>query len=229
MTPWELLDTVPVPGGGGDMRLMRRGHEYVIRLGPIVLMSSRTGGSEEALARLGCAGVAARAGARVLIGGLGLGFTLRAALALLGPGAAVTVAELVPAVVDWGRGPLAAVHAGSLEDPRVTVAVGDVGRLIGTAAAGGTAAGYDAILLDVDNGPDGLTRQGNDALYDARGLAAARAALRPGGALAVWSSEPDARFTARLARAGFTVAVETPRAHGRRGLKHVVWVAVRGA
>jgi spermidine synthase len=223
MIPWEVLDSVAVPEGG-EMRLMRRGHEYVIRLGPIVLMGSRTGGSEEALARLGCGGLETAASPRVLIGGLGMGFTLRATLALLGPGAAVTVAELVPAVVAWGRGPLAPVHAGSLDDPRVTIHEGDVGRLMRAAAAGR----YDAILLDVDNGPDGLTRAGNDALYDARGLAAARAALRPGGRLAVWSSEPDDRFTARLGRAGFSVRVETPRAHGKRGIKHVVWVATRG-
>ena len=127
MIPWETLDTVAVPGDGGEMRLMRRGHEYVIRLGPIVLMGSRTGGSEEALARLGCAGLDAAERPRVLIGGLGMGFTLRATLALLGPHAAVTVAELVPAVVAWGRGPLSAVHAGSLDDPRVTVHEGDVG------------------------------------------------------------------------------------------------------
>ena len=223
MIPWETLDSVTVPGDGGAMRLMRRGHEYVIRLGPIVLMGSHTGGSEEALARLGCAGLEATPRPRVLIGGLGMGFTLRATLALLGPDAAVTVAELVPAVVAWGRGPLSAVHAGSLDDPRVTIVEADVLRLMRAAGA----ERYDAILLDVDNGPDGLTRAGNDALYDARGLAATRDALRPGGRLAVWSSEPDERFTARLKRAGFAVVVETPRAHGKRGIKHVVWVGTR--
>lgn len=229
MTPWELLDTATIPGEGGEMRLMRRGHEFIIWLGPIALMGSRAGQSEEVLARLGCAGLEAATGPRVLIGGLGMGFTLRAALALLGPQAAVTVAELVPAVVAWGRGPLAAVHAGSLDDPRVTIFEGDVGRLIGQAAAGGAARRYDAILLDVDNGPDGLTRQGNDALYDKRGLQSAWNALRPGGKLAVWSSEPDARFTSRLERTGFAVEVATPRAHGKRGIRHVVWVATRKA
>ncbi|MGI3902144.1 MAG: spermidine synthase [Janthinobacterium lividum] len=229
MTPWELLDTATIPGEGGEMRLMRRGHEFIIWLGPIALMGSRAGQSEEVLARLGCAGLETAPSPRVLIGGLGMGFTLRAALALLGPGAAVTVAELVPAVVAWGHGPLAAVHAGSLDDPRVTIHEGDVGRLIGQAANGSIASRYDAILLDVDNGPDGLTRQGNDALYDKRGLQTAWNALRPGGTLAVWSSEPDARFTARLERAGFAVEVATPRAHGKRGIRHVVWVATRRA
>ena len=229
MTPWELLDTATIPGEGGEMRLMRRGHEFIIWLGPIALMGSRAGQSEEVLARLGCAGLEAAPSPRVLIGGLGMGFTLRATLELLGPQAAVTVAELVPAVVAWGRGPLAAVHAGSLDDPRVRIHEGDVGRLIGQAASGNAAARYDAILLDVDNGPDGLTRQGNDALYDKRGLQTAWTALRPGGRLAVWSSEPDARFTARLERAGFDVEVATPRAHGKRGIRHVVWVATRRA
>ena len=229
MVPWELIDTATVPGGGGEMRLMRRGHEFIIWLGPIALMGSRAGQSEEVLARLGCAGAAGAAAPRVLIGGLGMGFTLRETLKLLGPGAAVTVAELVPAVVAWARGPLAAVHAGSLDDPRVAIHEGDVGALIRRAAAGGAAPRYDAVLFDVDNGPDGLTRQGNDALYTARGLDAAFAALRPGGTLAVWASEPDERFTARLKRAGFAVDVATPRAHGKRGIRHVVWVARRGS
>lgn len=229
MTPWDLIDTATIPGGGGEMRLMRRGHEFIIWLGPIALMGSRAGQSEEVLARLGCAGLDAAARPRVLIGGLGMGFTLRETLRLLGPGAAVTVAELVPAVVAWGRGPLAGVHAGSLDDPRVAIHAGDVGALIRrAAAAGGAAARYDAVLLDVDNGPDGLTRQGNDALYTAGGLGLAFAALRPGGTLAVWASEPDERFTARLRRAGFAVEVATPRAHGKRGIRHVVWVARRG-
>jgi len=137
MVPWELLDTARIPGGDGLLRLMRRGTDYVIRLDGTELMSSRTGGSEEALARLGCAGLAGTRAPRVLIGGLGMGFTLRAALALLGPEAAVTVAELVPAVVAWGRGPLAAIHAGSLDDPRVLIHEGDVGQLIRNAEPAG--------------------------------------------------------------------------------------------
>ena len=228
MTPWELIDTARIPGEGGEMRLMRRGHEFTIWLGPIALMGSRAGQSEEVLARLGCAGAADMPQPRVLIGGLGMGFTLRETLRLLGPGAAVTVAELVPAVVAWGRGPLAALHAGSLDDARVTIHEGDVGTLIRKAAAGPAPGRYDAVLLDVDNGPDGLTRHGNDALYTAAGLNAGFAALRPGGTLAVWASEPDERFTARLKRAGFAVEVATPRAHGKRGIRHVVWVARRG-
>ncbi len=221
MTPWTLLDTAPIPDGGGRLRLLRRGSEYVIRLDDgAELMSSRVGGSEEALARLGCAGLAASAGARVLIGGLGMGFTVRAALGLLGPDAAIVVAELVPAVVAWGRGALANIHAGSLDDPRVTILETDVGQLIRDARGA-----YDAILLDVDNGPDGLTRQGNDALYDVRGLGAALAALRPRGTLAVWSATPDESFTLRLRRTGFVAEAVAVRAHGTRGRKHFVWVA----
>ena len=221
MTPWTLLDTAPIPDGGGRLRLLRRGSEYVIRLDDgAELMSSRVGGSEEALARLGCIGLATSPRPRVLIGGLGMGFTLRAALALLGPDASIVVAELVPAVVAWARGPLADIHAGSLDDPRVTVLETDVGRLIRDAR--GT---YDAILLDVDNGPGGLTRRGNDALYDVRGLGAALAALRPRGTLALWSATPDESFTLRLRRVGFVAEAVPVHAHGTRGRKHFVWVA----
>ena len=220
MIPWTLIDTGPVPGGG-TLRLLRRGDEFVIRLDDgAELMGTRSGGSEEALARLGLAGSAASPAPRILIGGLGVGFTLRAALPMLGPDARVVVSELVPAVVAWARGPLAALHAGSLDDPRVTIRQGDVGAEM--RAARGL---YDAILLDVDNGPYGLTRVGNTALYDRDGLRAAAAALRPGGTLAVWSASPDEAFTRRLAGSGFAVAVETARAHAGRGRKHVVWVA----
>ena len=221
MIPWILLDTATVPGDPGHLRLLRRGHEFVIRLDDgTELMSSRSGGSEEALARLGLAAIGASHRPRVLIGGLGMGFTLRVALAVLGQGAEIVVAELVPAVVAWGRGPLAAVHAGCLDDARVTIRETDVGRLIGQ-----NPASYDAILLDVDNGPDGLTRCGNTALYDASGLRAARKALRPGGVLAVWSAKPDEGFTRRLREAAFIVDVVAVQAHGKRGRKHVVWVA----
>ncbi len=225
MTPWTLLETAPIPEAGGRLRLLRRGAEYVIRLDDgTELMSSRVGGSEEALARLGCAELAASLPSRVLIGGLGMGFTLRAALGLLGPDASIIVAELVPAVVAWGRGHLAEIHAGSLDDPRVTILETDVGRLIRDARGA-----YDAILLDVDNGPDGLTRRGNGALYDIRGLGAALVALRPRGTLAVWSATPDEAFTVRLRRAGFVAEAVAVRAHGTRGRKHFVWVASKPA
>lgn len=219
MIPWQLIDTASVPGGG-ELRLKRRGSEFSIMAGPIELMNSRLSGSEEALAQLACARLGENGTPHILIGGLGMGFTLRAALAELGPGARVTVAELVPAVVAWGRGPMAEVFGASLADPRVTIVETDVGALITAARAR-----YDAILLDVDNGPDGLSRPGNDSLYALAGLAGARRALRPGGTLAVWSSAPDDRFTRRLGQADFAVDVERPHAGRGRGARHVIWLA----
>lgn len=221
MIPWEHLDTAPVPDGGGELRLMRRGTEYSIMSGAIELMNSRLSGSEKALATLACERVGARLGAHILIGGYGMGFTLRAALQALPPTARVTVAELVPAVVAWARGPMAHITGETLDDPRVTIFQGDVAQPI----AAGRAA-YDAILLDVDNGPESLSRDANDRLYDPAGLAAARRALRPGGVLAVWSSAPDRRFTARLRRAGFAVDEVPVRATGgKRGARHMIWLA----
>jgi spermidine synthase len=222
MIPREHLGTAAIPGGG-ELRLVRRGGEFSIMLGANELMSSRLSGSEEALATLACDRLAGRAGVRILIGGLGMGFTLRAALARLGGNAAVVVSELVPGVVEWARGPLAAVFAGSLDDPRVDLRVADVADVVAEARAG-----YDAILLDVDNGPDGLTLEANDGLYQAGGLAAARRALRPGGVLAVWSSGPAPRFTTRLRKAGFDVEEKSvPASTRRRGARHVIWLATR--
>ncbi|MDB5456882.1 MAG: hypothetical protein JWP92_2467 [Caulobacter sp.] len=220
MIPWVQLDTTTMPGDGGELRLMRRGGEYSIMSGSIELMNSRLSGSEEALATLTCGPLANRAKPRVLIGGLGMGFTLRAAQAALGVDAEIVVAELVPAVVAWARGPLGGVFGDSLADPRTSIHEGDVGALIASSQDA-----YDAILLDVDNGPHGLSRKGNDGLYDPRGLAAARAALRPGGVLAVWASAPDSGFTQRLKRAGYAVEEAKVRAHRGRGARHVIWLA----
>lgn len=222
MIPWVQIDQATVPDSTETLRLKRRGAEFSIMLGTNELMNSRLSGSEEALARLACAKLADRPSPQMLIGGLGMGFTLRAALHELGVGASVTVAELVPAVVAWARGPMAELFAGSLDDARVGIRETDVGALIRAAKAR-----YDAILLDVDNGPDGLTREANDALYDPPGLRAAHAALRPGGVLAVWSSAPDPAFTRRLRQAGFTVEEVNTRARGKRGARHVIWVATR--
>lgn len=218
MIRWEHLDSAPIPDGG-ELKLMRRGTEYSIMSGSIELMNSRLSGSEEALATLTCEGL--KAGAKVLIGGLGMGFTLRAALGVLPAGGEVTVAELVPAVVAWARGPLAEVFAGSLDDPRVRIREGDVAEAIEEAR--GT---FDAILLDVDNGPGGLNREANDGLYDAAGLARAKRALRRGGVVAVWSAAPDERFTGRLRKAGFAVEEKRVRAtRSGRGARHVIWLA----
>jgi len=221
MVPWVHLDTGPIPGEREPMRLLRRGDEFSIRVGQAELMNSRLAGSEKALAVLTCARLRDRPRARVLIGGLGMGFTLRAALDALGPEAQVVVAELVPAVVAWGRGPLAHLFAGSLDDPRVTLREDDVGRVIQQQGP----AGCDAILLDVDNGPEGLTRADNDRLYDVWGLKRARYALRPGGVLAVWSGGPDRKFKARLRNTGFDVDEVRVPANGTSGRRHVLWLA----
>lgn len=224
MIRWTCLDTATVPDDGGELRLMRRGEEYSIMSGSIELMNSRLSGSEEALATLVSARLQDRSAPRVLIGGYGMGFTLRAALASLGTKAEVTVAELVPAVVAWARGPMAHLTQDCLDDPRVRLVETDVARLIGAAEAA-----YDAILLDVDNGPEGLSRAANDRLYDRAGLDAARRALRPGGILAVWSSSPSPTFNQRLRKAGYRVEEHRVRARGSGGGgRHMIWLAASG-
>jgi spermidine synthase len=218
--PWVHLDSAPIPDDRETMRLMRRGDEFSIRVGAVELMNNRSCASETALADLACARLHDRPCAEVLIGGLGMGFTLRAALSALGPGARVVVSELVPAVVSWARGPLAHLFARSLDDPRVELRQDDVDRVIQSGPAR-----YDAILLDVDNGPEGLTRPQNDRLYDWWGLKRARYALRPGGIFGVWSSGPDRNFKSRLQRSGFTVDEIRTRAGGSSGRRHVLWLA----
>ncbi|WP_428683455.1 spermidine synthase [Sphingopyxis sp.] len=219
----ELIDTARIPGGD-ELRLYRRGDDFIIAIGGNELMNSRMSGSEEALAVMSCDRLRAPDSAHLLIGGYGMGFTLRAALAALGPKARITVAELVPAIIDWARGPMVELTSGCLEDPRVDLVVDDVAETIADGRAR-----YDAILLDVDNGPDGLVREANDGLYSPAGLAAAQAALRPGGVLAIWSAAPDARFTRRLAAAGFRVDEVAVRARSNgKGARHVIWFAVAG-
>lgn len=220
MIPWVHLDKVKTPDGG-ELRLLRRGDEFSIMLDSISLMNSRISGSEEALATLAGERLAGRDKPRILIGGLGMGFTLRAALEKFAPDAAIVVSELMPAVVTWARGPMADLFAGSLDDPRVAIRQDDVADVIRRERGG-----FDAILLDVDNGPDGLTQAANDGLYSARGLSEARAALRPGGLLAVWSQGPDEAFARRLRKAGFAVEDVRVRAtRSKRGARHVIWLA----
>jgi spermidine synthase len=222
MIPWQRLDTARIPGGG-ELRLMRRCSEFAIRLGSNELMNSRLTATEQALATLACDRIKTRSAPKILIGGLGMGFTLRAALIVLGAQAKIEVAELVPAVVAWARGPMAELFGDSMTDPRVTIREADVVDLIRAARAD-----YDAILLDVDNGPNGIVRKANDRLYDVNGLAAAHAALKSGGVLAVWSSAGDAKFTARLRKGGFDVTENSVRAKGPQGrAQHFIWVATR--
>ncbi len=225
MIPWEYLDSASVPGNGGEICLYRRGAEFSIRVGNRELMNSRIHGSEEALAELAYARIAGRPRPQILIGGLGMGFTLAAALRRLGPDGRVVVAELVPAVVTWNRGPLAAVAGHPLQDPRVSVREVDVAEIMRA-----TPQTYDAILLDVDNGPEGLARKDNDWLYARPGLEAAHAALRPAGVLAVWSAAPNRVFAQRLCRTGFTVdTIHVPARSSGKGRRHTIWLARRAS
>jgi spermidine synthase len=221
MKPWETLDTSTAPDGE-RLDLRRRGHEFLILAGGYDLMSSEDDGSSKALASLGIAALG-RAAKHVLVGGLGMGFTLREALDQVGDDGVVEVAELVEAVVQWNQGPLADVAGRPLEDPRARVFQGDVAARIRNPPQR-----FDAILLDVDNGPDALAHDGNERIYSGSGLAAARDALTPGGVLGVWSFSDDRKFTARCKKAGFETRVERVNASRRgRGRYHYIWIAKR--
>jgi len=223
MIPWSQIDTTPVPGAEVELRLMRRGDEFSMMLGQNELMNSRLSGSEAALATLACKRIELVRRPHLLIGGLGMGFTLRAALAVLGSDARIVVAELVPAVIAWARGPMAGIFGDSLSDPRASIREADVVDLVRSHRSA-----FDAILLDVDNGPEALIRKANDALYDLKGLKAIHRALRPRGVLAIWSSGPNAAFSKRLRDAGFDVNEVAIRATAKRsGARHVIWFAAR--
>lgn len=217
MVPWQELGRARVPDG--ELILSKRGDEFAIRLKGAELMNSRAHASEEQLAVLGCAGLKERARARVLIGGLGMGFTARAALDALADDARVVIAELVPEIVEWNRGPLAGLARAPLDDARVEVVMGDVGKLIARSVNA-----FDAILLDVDNGPDAFTAPGNASLYAVPGLERARRALVAGGRLGVWSVEDDRAFTGRLRGVGFAVEQHRVAPHPGSGARHVLWI-----
>lgn len=219
---WELLDEAAIPGSKDCLRLYRGKDDFFIKINSVSgeLMSTRKFGSEAALGRLPCQRIKNRDSARVLIGGLGMGFTLAAALNELGENAQVTVAELIPAVVEWNRGPLGERSGYPLNDPRSRVFSGDVYDLLRK-----NDRDFDVIALDVDNGPEGLTIKDNDRLYSNTGVAIAQKALRPGGILAYWSAGPDPRFHERLRRSGLMVEEIQVFAHGRKGTKHTIWLA----
>jgi spermidine synthase len=222
MIPRVLIATANIPDGD-TLRLFQHGSDFMIVLDRNELMNSRMSGSEEDLASMACERLGDNPSPHILIGGYGMGFTLRKALASVGPKARITVAELVPEIIDWARGPMAALTQGCLDDSRVQLLEGDVAFVIEDHPAT-----YDAILLDVDNGPDGLTRDENNRIYSKTGLARARAALRPGGVLAIWSAAPDSVFVNRLRRARFDVeeVVTHARANGK-GPRHVIWFAIK--
>jgi spermidine synthase len=220
MIPWILLDTAIIPGDGTEMRLYQRDSEYSIRVGTTELMNNRGHASEDALASMVCERLGKRRGMRLLIGGMGMGFTLVRALRDVGDDGEVVIAELVPEVIAWHRGPLAEVSSHALDDPRVTVREVDVADVIREARNA-----YDAILLDVDNGPEGLTAEANDRLYTMAGLRASLAALRPGGILAIWSAGPNPPFTRRLEQAGFDTEEVRVRGRGAKGFRYLIWIA----
>jgi spermidine synthase len=221
MKPRELIGTAKVPQGD-EIRLFRRGEDFMIVTGRNELMNSRMSGSEEALATMTADRLSGRPSPHLLIGGYGMGFTLRAALAVLPRDARITLAEIMPEILDWARGPMAALTARCLDDIRVDLVVADVAEVLH-----GSRGAFDAILLDVDNGPDGLIRSANDRLYSRRGLAVAKDALKPGGILAIWSAAPDPAFKRRLIEAAFRVEETTVRARSNgKGARHTIWFAV---
>lgn len=220
--PQELLGTANVPGQDGELKLYRHDRDFIFRVNGAELMTSRAHGSEELLAELALARLPEMGAARVLVGGLGMGFTLAKVLSLVGDNAVVDVVELVPEVVAWNREWLGELNGHPLGDPRVRLIEGDVVPRIR-----GAKADYDAILLDVDNGPEGLTRESNDRLYNRRGLSSARTALRRGGVLAIWSSANHPWFTKRIASCGLEVSEERVRARRAKGARRTIWVAVR--
>ncbi|KRW66298.1 spermidine synthase [Stutzerimonas stutzeri] len=223
MKRFVLLDTAAIPGNGGALCLFEYGDDFVIKIqggNGNQLMNTRTHGSEDALAEIPCKRVAARPQVRVLIGGLGMGFTLASALRQLDQDAEVLVAELVPGVIEWNRGALGAKSGHPLNDPRAQVLNQDVAELLQNQPRG-----FDAIMLDVDNGPEGLTQKSNSWLYSLEGLKACASALRPAGLLAVWSASADRAFSEKLAKAGFKAEEVQVFAHGNRGTRHTIWIA----
>ena len=221
MIPWEEIDRAEIPEHEGEVTLRKRGTEFSIRTADAELMNSRLHGSEGALAELACSRITHKAGLRILIGGLGMGYTLAAALEASGPDTLITVSELIPAVVRWNREYLGHLAGMPLDDPRVSVVEEDVAETIRN-----TKSAWNALLLDVDNGPEGLTRNANDRLYGRSGLKTSFSALRPGGILAVWSSGVDEEFTGRLARCGFKTETVTVRARRPgKGGRRTIWLA----
>ncbi|MFV2059012.1 MAG: MnmC family methyltransferase [Thiohalomonadales bacterium] len=222
MIPWTLLGTANIPNDGGELRLSQRADDFSIHLKGVrgELMNSRMHSSELALAALGCAHIKKSEKSKVLVGGLGMGFTLAAALKVISINSQAVVAELVSEVIEWNKGPLGECADRPLDDSRVEVHLGDVAELFITGQAT-----YDAILLDVDNGPEGFTQAGNNNLYSNESLQAMRQTLHPGGVLAIWSAWHDPKFIQQLKKNDFKVKAETVRAHKGKGSRHTIYLA----
>ncbi len=223
MIPWEEIERAEVPGGEEEVILRKRGPEFSIRVATTELMNSRIHGSEDALAELTCSRISRKPGRRILIGGLGMGYTLAAALQHSGDDSLITVAELIPAVIRWNREHLGHLAGNPLADGRVFVRQEDVAETITREKSI-----WDAIILDVDNGPDGITRKVNDRLYGMSGLKNAFLALRTGGVLSIWSSGTDEQFTSRLKQCRFQTEIVTVRARKPgKGARHTIWLATK--
>jgi spermidine synthase len=225
MKRFVLLDTAPIPNNGGALCLFEYGEDFVIKIqggDGGQLMNTRMHGSEDALAEIPCKRIAGRPAPRALIGGLGMGFTLASALKHIGKNGQVVVAELVAGVIEWNRGPLGEKSGRPLLDPRTEVRLVDVAEVLPAEPLG-----FDTIMLDVDNGPEGLTQKGNSWLYSMAGLHACHRALRTGGILAVWSAGADRKFAEKVAKANFKVEEVQVYAHGNKGAKHTLWIATK--
>jgi len=222
MLPTTLLGTANIPNNGGELRLTRRGDEFSMHLKGAggILMTSRVHGSELALAELGCAHIQGKENTRVLVGGMGMGFTLAAALKAISKNSKVVVAELVPEVIEWNKGPLGECAGRPLNDHRVVVNLGDVTELFKTKQPV-----YDAVLLDVDNGPESFTHADNNKLYSSESLQAIQKTLKPGGVLAIWSAWHDPKFSLHLKKVRFKVETKTVRAHKGKGRRHTIYLA----
>ena len=222
MIPWTHLDTAQIPNDGGELKLSQRGDEFSIKLSGKrgELMNSRVFNSEKVLSQLGCAHIKPHHDAHILVGGLGMGYTLAAALKAVNADSQVTVAELVPEVVKWNKGPLGNCAGNPLQDSRTQLHIGDVKQLLITRQPS-----FDAILLDVDNGPKGLTHSDNNWIYSEDGLKDIYDTLQPNGMLAIWSAGPDHQFTLRLKKAGFKADTRVVRARPGKGSRHTIFLA----
>lgn len=227
MNPWTHLGLAQIPNNGGELELTQRDKEFSIHLKGArgELMNSRMHSSEVALSDLGCAHIKNTENAKVLVGGMGMGFTLAAALKATTESSKVVVAELVPDVIEWNKGPLGECAGYPINDDRVIVHLGDVAELFKAKPGKERQPEFDSILLDVDNGPEGFTHGDNNNIYSLNSLMAISQTLKSGGVLAVWSAWHDPKFTTQLKKAKYKVETKTVRAHKGKGARHTIYLA----